>query len=72
MAGTLPLGKMTVEDKLRAMEELWDDLLRTAEEIPSPSWHRDVLRAREARQRGGASRFVDWPEAKRRIRERTR
>ena len=72
MAGTLPLSKMTVADKLRAIEEIWDDLLHTAKEIPSPSWHGDVLGAREARLREGASQFGDWTEAKRRIRERTR
>ena len=72
MAGTIPLGKMTVADKLRAIEEIWDDLLRTAKEIPSPSWHGDVLRARETRAREGVSHYGDWTEAKRRIRERTR
>ena len=72
MAGTIPLSKMTVADKLRAIEEIWDDLLRTAKEIPSPSWHGDVLRAREGRVRKGASRYGEWREAKRRIRERSR
>ena len=62
---------MTIQDKLRAMEEIWDDLRRVPENIPSPSWHADVLRAREDRIREGKSKFEDWTAAKRRIRERT-
>lgn len=68
----IPLDKMTVADKLRALEEIWSDLQRTPEDVPSPAWHADVLRAREDRVREGTSHFGDWTEAKRRIRERTR
>ncbi len=71
MAGVLPLDKMTTSEKLRALEEIWDDLLRTPEDVPSPSWHADVLHARERRVREGVSQFGDWADAKRRIRERT-
>jgi hypothetical protein len=39
----IPLDKMTTIEKLRAIEEIWDDLRRTAEHIPSPAWHADVL-----------------------------
>lgn len=72
MGLALQLDKMTVRDKLQALEEIWDDLCRSAEAIPSPLWHADVLRAREKRIRQGASRFTDWTEAKRKIRRRTR
>jgi hypothetical protein len=44
---------MTISDKLRALEDIWDDLQRTPEEIPSPAWHADVLRARKRRIREG-------------------
>ncbi|MCX7011897.1 MAG: addiction module protein [Candidatus Sumerlaeota bacterium] len=69
---TLPLDKMTTSEKLRALEQIWDDLCRGAEEIPSPAWHADVLRAREKRVKKGESRFVDWDDAKRSIRDRVR
>lgn len=72
MAVAIPLAKMTTLDKLRALEEIWNDLRRTPEEVPSPSWHADVLRARERRVREKRSQFGGWTEAKRRIRERTR
>ncbi len=71
MTITLDLDTMTVADKLKAMETIWNDLLRSAEKIPSPAWHGDVLRARALRIREGQSSYADWAAAKRRIKERT-
>jgi len=68
----IPLDNMTTEDKLRAIEHIWEDLLRTPEDIPSPAWHVDVLRAREDRARDGSAQLGDWTEAKRRIRRQLR
>ena len=72
MQVTIPLDKMTTSDKLRALEEIWTDLQRTPEAVPSPAWHADVLRARQERHESGSSRFGDWTEAKSRIRKRAR
>jgi len=69
MTMTLDLDTMTIADKLQAMEVIWDDLLRSAEQVPSPAWHGDVLHARELRVREGKACYADWAEAKRRIRE---
>ena len=46
---TLPLEKMSIEEKIRTMETIWDDLCRKADSIPSPSWHEEVLTEREER-----------------------
>lgn len=67
---SLPLNKMTVTEKLRAIEEIWENLLRDSENVPSPAWHADVLSAREQRIRDGKSKFSDWNEAKSRIRKK--
>jgi len=72
MEVTLPLDKMTVSEKLRVLEEIWADLCRTPDEVPSPAWHAEVLEAREKRTREGTSSFMDWDEAKRAIRDETR
>jgi hypothetical protein len=72
MAVSIALKKMTIPDKLRTMETIWDDLRRTPEEVPSPAWHADVLHAREMRVREGRSSFGNWSDAKRRIRECTK
>ena len=68
----LSLGRMTTSDKLRALEQIWDNLRHTSQDIPVPSWHADVLYAREQRIRSGTSKFHDWTEAKTRIRKRVR
>lgn len=68
MASTLPLEKMSVEEKLQAMESLWDDLCSKAEAMSSPAWHEDILTERDAMQRRGDDEFEDWEAAKRNIR----
>ena len=66
----IPLEQMSVSDKLRAIEEIWSDLARAPEDIPSPSWHADVLRAREQRIADGTSRFLGVEDAKQAVRGR--
>ncbi|HSB73874.1 MAG TPA: addiction module protein [Candidatus Methylomirabilis sp.] len=68
----LPLDQMTTAEKLRALEQIWEDLCRTPEEVPSPAWHADVLQDREKRVQEGSTHFLDWAEAKRRIRDSTK
>lgn len=66
---TLPLEKMTIEDKLRVMESIWADLSRNEANVPSPDWHGPVLREREERLRSGQEQFMDWEEAKKQLRD---
>ena len=47
MGESLPLEQMTIEEKLRLMERLWDNLIQDPETIPSPAWHEQVLKDRE-------------------------
>ena len=66
---SLPLSEMTIEEKLQAMEALWEDLSRTPDLLESPAWHQDVLRERELA--AGEASFMDWGQAKVYIRSRT-
>ena len=70
MANTIPLEKMSVEEKLQAMESLWDDLCRKAVGVSSPAWHEDVLAERDAMQKRGDDEFEDWDAAKRNIKSK--
>lgn len=70
MASTLPLEKMSVEEKLQAMESLWDDLCSKAGIISSPAWHENVLAERDAMYKRGDDVFEDWDAAKRNIRNK--
>jgi len=64
MSATLPLEKMTLAEKLQAMEELWADLSRSGD-FESPAWHGELLK-----QRAGETGFVDWEKAKEQLRAR--
>jgi hypothetical protein len=63
----LPLGEMSQAAKLRVMEELWDDLCHSAEGVPSPAWHGDVLAARAERVAKDEAEFRDWSDVKERL-----
>jgi hypothetical protein len=43
MASTIDLQAMATPEKLRLIEELWQNLSMTTSEIASPEWHGDVL-----------------------------
>jgi hypothetical protein len=66
----LEIENMTLEEKLRAMETLWDDLCRREENVPVPQWHKDLLDERERLVQEGKAKFVDWETAKKQIAER--
>jgi len=68
MSTTLDLDQMTTEEKLVAMEELWEDLSRR--KVPVPQWHKDILDERQRLIDEGNAEFIDWETAKRQIRER--
>jgi Putative addiction module component len=61
---------MSREDKLRAMEALWEHLSRDEARLPSPDWHAQVLRETEQLIKEGKAKFSDWGTAKRRIRQK--
>ncbi len=72
MAFVIPLDEMTTEDKLVAMERLWEDLCRNPEFVSSPAWHEDVLLAREKQVQEGRAKFSTLDEVKDRIRKSTK
>jgi putative addiction module component (TIGR02574 family) len=71
MDPVLPLDRMTVEEKLKAMEMLWDDLCRNEGKIPVADWQKEMLDERQRQIDAGEAKFSDWESAKKRIRERT-
>ena len=67
----LPLEKMSIEEKIQAMESLWEDLCINADSLTSPEWHRDILEEREKTIMNGDDEFIDWEKAKNDIRNIT-
>lgn len=69
MPFNLPLKDMTLQEKLAAMESLWEDLARTPEAIESPTWHKEVLEERLRLLAEGKTQFIDWETAKEALRK---
>ena len=68
MKTLLPLAEMSVREKIQAMETIWDDLCRNADSLSSPDWHEHILRDREKQVKNGKDDFLDWENAKKKIR----
>lgn len=66
----LPLETMSLQEKLSAMEALWEDLASTPDALQSPTWHKDILDERHQRVAEGRSRFIEWETAKAEIRNK--
>lgn len=69
MSSNLPLSEMTRAEKRVAIDQIWDDLMKNPDEIPTPYWHKQVLTARTERVENGEAQFQDWEEAKSKLRD---
>jgi len=65
---SLPLNEMTITEKLVVFNEIWDDLMRNPNDVPSPEWHREVLSARARRVKSGEAKFKDFEFVKSELR----
>ncbi len=59
---------MSMAERLQAMEQLWDALCREAEQVPSPSWHAEVLADRKGRAERGEAQFLTLEQLRTRLR----
>ena len=67
MSIELPLERMTVAEKLEAMEAIWESLSAQSADVPAPEWHDEVLADRKRRLATGAAPVSNWDEAKKRL-----
>jgi hypothetical protein len=68
----LDIGQMTRQQKLQAMHDLWEDLVKDDEAVESPAWHADALKETAARVQAGTELVWDWEAAKRELKNRAR
>jgi hypothetical protein len=47
MSDSIQIDRMTLAEKLRTMEMLWDELCRREADVPVPSWQKEILDERE-------------------------
>ncbi|MDP2830220.1 MAG: addiction module protein [Sulfuricellaceae bacterium] len=60
---------LTRIDKLRLIEQFWEELSHAPDEVASPTWHADALADAERAVANGEAGFMDWEEAKERLRQ---
>lgn len=63
------IERMSTVDKLRLMENLWQNLSQDDSAVVSPSWHADVLQERERLTASGEEEFIEWETAKQQLRK---
>lgn len=68
MIDSSQIEKMSVTERLQALDQLWDSLTRDSDEIPSPDWHKDVLADRKARAQRGEAKFLTLDQLRSRLR----
>ncbi len=69
---SIPLDKMSIDEKIQVMEAIWDDLCQKADSLSSPDWHRQVLQEREAGIKEGRDEFISLEKAREQVFKSTR
>lgn len=67
MSSVAEIQKMTLPERLEAMEMPWDSLVRDAAAVESPAWHGEVVAARLEKVAKGEGVFLTLEELKRRL-----
>jgi putative addiction module component (TIGR02574 family) len=55
---SIEIKKMSVIERLQAMEAIWDSLLHEESEIESPEWHKNILEQRKRKIEDGKAEFI--------------
>ena len=69
MSFELPLERMSVAEKLAAVEAIWASLCCRPGDVESPAWHEEVLAERTKRLESNEATVCEWSEAKRRLQD---
>ena len=65
-----PVFELSPAEKLQLVEDLWDDLAATPEDVPVHQWQKEELARRKARYVQDPGSGSSWEEVKQRIRRR--
>jgi putative addiction module component (TIGR02574 family) len=61
---------LTPPEKLQLVEDLWDDLAATPQDVPVHDWQIEELARRKANLASNPAAGLEWEEVKRRVRSR--
>jgi putative addiction module component (TIGR02574 family) len=63
------LDALSVPDKVRLLEQVWQSLCSHPGDVSSPEWHAEVLWERSERLTDGRATRIPWAEAKARLQQ---
>ena len=64
---TRDLDDLSVVERIRLVEDLWDSIARSGEELPVLDWHKGELARRKRRHLESPERARPWSEVKHEI-----
>ena len=67
---TSSIFDLSPSEKLQLVEDLWDDLAASPEEIPIHDWQKEELQRRKANLQKNPASGLTWEEVKQRVRSR--
>ena len=67
MTVELAIESMSVAEKVRLLESVWQSLCAHPGDVRSPEWHRDILEERTRRLADGRATVATWADAKARL-----
>lgn len=65
------IERMTLTERLQAMEALWRSISAEPVKLTSPGWHKTVLQKRLAKVAAGKGEFLTISQLKKRLARRT-
>lgn len=70
MIEAVEIERMTVAERLQAMELLWRSLSAPPENLASPAWHKKILGQRLEKIESGKAKFLTVAQLKKRLAKR--
>jgi putative addiction module component (TIGR02574 family) len=67
MATDISIETISVAEKMRLLESVWESLRAHPTDVQSPDWHREVLEDRKRRLEDGRATVSTWADAKARL-----
>ena len=62
------IDRMSIAERLKTIEQIWNSLTENADQVPSPDWHGEVLADRKARAARGEAKFLTLDQLRSRLR----
>lgn len=56
------IEQLSISEKLKTMELLWESISSQPETVSSPEWHEDVLKARESKINSDEAEYLTLDE----------